>query len=304
MISSFKRAARSAYNSFKRNIGLNLATVLVIFLVITIITFLFFLKPVSEILILNIKEKIAMSVYFEEGVREDEILEIKETISKSVELKEIEYVSAEKALERFLERHKNNPVIMDSLAEIGLNPFLASLNIKTKEMGEYEQINYFLENAPFLGLINKIDYQERRPVIEKVFGFTATIRRAGTVITFVLSIIALLIGFGAIKSAIYNSREEISIMSLVGASNWFIKAPFLIQGTIIGFLSAFLAFTSTFLFSYFLNNRIETFTSGVSLFSIFVSSIAMLALIQFGVGISLGVISSFIAVERHLVKVK
>ncbi|MDD3072248.1 MAG: permease-like cell division protein FtsX [Candidatus Pacebacteria bacterium] len=300
MKSFLKRAAKSAYNSFIRNLGLNLATMFVMFLVIIIITFLFLLNPVSQVLISNIEEKISVSVYFEEGVKEEEILTIKEETEKAINLKETEYISSEKALERFIERHKDNPVIMGSLAEIGMNPFLASLNIKALQMGQYEEISYFLENAPFSGLINKIDYQERRPVIEKIFSLTSSAKKAGSLTSVILGIIALLIGFGAIKSAIYNSKEEISIMRLVGASNWFIKAPFLIQGAIIGFLSAFLAFTLTFLFSFLFNARIEAFAPGVSMLAIFTSNIGMIILIQFGAGIVLGTVSSFVAVKRYL----
>ena len=300
MLNLLNRAIKSGYKSFSRNIGLSAATIFIMLLTIIIITFLFLLNPVSEILILNIKEKIDISVYFEEGVRDEEILEIQNKITESVNTEEIEYISNRDALEKFIEKHKNNPVIMGSLAEIETNPFLASLNIKASDVAEYEKIALFLENAPFNGLINKIDYQERRPVIETVFSFISSVKRVGLIVSVILGIIAILIAFGAIRSAIYNSKEEISIMRLVGASDWFIKAPFLIQGAIIGFISGFLALILTFSFCYFLNNKIEAFASGISMFSIFVSNLGMILLIQFGLGIGLGVISSMIAIRKYL----
>lgn len=300
MLSSLKRVIKSGYKSFSRNIGLSTATIFVMVLVIIIITFLALLNPVSEILIEDIKEKIGISIYFEEGVKEEEAVEIKGKIEGSLNVESVEYISTEQALEKFVEKHKNNSVIMGSLSEVGANPFLASLNIKARDAGQYEEIAAFLEAAPFTELINKVDYHERKPVIEKVFTFTSSIKKFGFIISIIFGIIAILIAFGAIRAAIYNSKEEISIMKLVGASNWFIKAPFLIQGAIIGFLSAFIALILTFSFSYFLNSRIEAFAPGVSMISIFLSNFGMLLLIQFGTGIGLGVVSSFIAVKRYL----
>lgn len=297
---SFKRIVKSGYNSFKRNVGLSVATIFAMFLAIIIITSFFLLNPVSEVLISNIKEKISISIYFEEGVREEEILQIKEEIANSVDVREIEYISNDKAFERFVEKYQDNYVIMSSLAEIEINPFLSSLNIKANEISDYEEINLFLENATFIDLINKIDYQERRPVIEGIFFMTYNSKRAGSIISLFFGIIAVIFAFSSVKSAIYNSKEEISIMKLVGADNWFIKFPFLVQGAIIGFLSALFAFISTFLFSYFINDKIESFISGVSMFSIFISNIGTIALIQFGTGIILGIVSSFIAVRIHL----
>lgn len=302
IISSFKRAIKSGIISFTRNIGLNIATILVMVLVTIIITSLFLLNPISEVLVQNIKEKISISVYFEEGVQEEEILEIKEKISESINTKEINYISSEKALEKFVEKYKDNFTIMSSLSEIGTNPFLSSLDIKAEEIDDYEKISYFLENAPFRYLINKIDYGERKPVIDGIFSIVSATKRGGFVISIIFGLIAIIFAFTAIKSAIYNSKEEISIMKLVGASNWFIKMPFLIQGALVGLISSFFAFLLMLIFFYFFNNQIESFMGEVSVLRIYLSNSIKIILIQFGVGITLGVISSYIAVKMHLSK--
>lgn len=299
--SSLKRASKSGYKSFIRNFGLNIATVFVMFLAITIITFLFLLGPISDLLISNIKEKINISIYFEEGVKPEEIIEIRNKILEREDVKDAEYISSEEAFDRFAERYKDNFTIMSSLSEIGTNPFLSSINIKAYDVDNYQEINTFLEEAPFRDLINKIDYEERRPVIERVSSMAQIAKNMGYTISLFFGIIAIIFAFSAIKSAIYNSKEEISIMKLVGASNWFIKIPFLIQGSIIGFLSGFLSLVLVFLFSYFLDDKIESFL-GISLFFVFISNLLIILFIQFGTGIILGIISSFIAVKMHLSK--
>lgn len=295
-----KRTIKSGYVSFKRNIGLNAATIFIMVMVIFIITVLFLLNPISEILISNLQERVDVSVYFEEIASDDDVLGIKEQLSSIPEVKEIEYISREEALSRFTERHKNNPVIMASLSEIGDNPFLASISIRAWQASQYEEITAFLEGAPFKGLINKVDYHERRPVIEKVFAITASVNRAGFLFSFFLGIIALLIAFNTIRTAIYNSREEISIMRLVGASDSFIRAPFLIQGAIIGLFSAIITLLLVLGICYGFSARIESFAPGINIFNIFVSNFWTIFLIQFSLGVGLGVFSSMIAIRKYL----
>lgn len=298
--SVIKRSFKSVHKSFLRNAGLSVATLSVIFLAIIIITSVFLLNPVSEILISNLKERVNISLYFEEGVSSEEILEIKEAIERREDVKEVEYISSEEAMDRFVERHKDNPVIMSSLTEIGTNPFLSSLNIRAYQIDQYEGISIFLQDAPFREIVNKVDYQERKQVIERVSALSSSFGRGALIVALFFSFIALLFAFNAIKLAIDRSKEEISIMKLVGASNWFIKTPFLIQGAVLGFLSGLLAFGFTFFFAYLLNGRIESFLPGVNLLSILSSHIFTIILIQFGLGILIGIISSFIAVKRYL----
>ncbi len=300
MFTSLRRVIKTGWRGFRRNIGLSLATILIMVMVISLATLLFLLSPVSDILITDIKEKVDISVYFKEDVLSEDILEVETEILKIPEVKDVEYVSKEQALEKFIERHKDDPVLMESLTEVGANPFLASLNIRAWEVSQYEQVTNFLETSPFRSLIDKVDYHQRKPVIDKVFSMVSGFYKIGIFFSIVFAVVAVLIAFNTIRIAIYNSGEEISIMRLVGASNWFVRGPFLIQGIIIGFIAALITLLISFGLCYGFDNKIKAIAPEISIYSIFVSNFFLLFLIQLATGIGLGVISSYVAVRKYL----
>ncbi len=300
MFNPLKRVINAGYKSFSRNIGLSLATVFIMILVLLLLSFVFLLRPGSETLIESFEERIDISVYFQEYVGEEDVLSIKEEIKKNPDVKEIEYTSKEKALERFEERHKDNPVIIESLKEIGYNPFVHSLNIKAQEIDKYEEIAEFLKASPFATLIDDIDFYERRLVIETVAALSENVRKTFLIFIIILGLIGFLVGFNTIKMGIYSLMKEIKVMKLVGASNWFIRGPFLVQGVIVGGISAIVSLLLTFLLTYGFDTRVQFFIPEISIFNLFVNNFWSLVLLQFGIGIGLGVFSSIVAISKYL----
>lgn len=269
-------------------------------IVIFLVTMLFLLKPVSEILISEVEKKVDISVYLKEDVAAEQIMEFKSELSKIPEVKEIDYVSKEQALETFIETHKNDPVLIESLTEVGYNPFLAFLNVRAWEASQYEQVTNFLEGDSFQSLIDKVDYYQRKPVIEKVFVLANGINRIGFFLGVIFGAIAVLISFNTVRIAIHSSKEEISIMRLVGASNWFIRGPFLVQGIIVGFIAAIITFLIAFISSYFLSPKIMSLAPEINLWEVLINNLVILFLVQLATGIGLGIISSCLAVRKYL----
>lgn len=300
MLTSFGRIIRAGVKGFFRNSGLTFATIFVMFMVVFLVTLLFLFNAASNVLIADIQEKVDISVYFEEDALVDDILEVKIAVANIPEVKEVEYVSKEKALEGFIERHNDDPVLMESLTEVGRNPFLASLNIRAWQASQYSQVVNFLETSAFMGLINKIDYYQRAGVIEKVFAVTSSINKGMIFFGIFLGLVAFLIAFSTIRLAIMNNKEEISVMKLVGASNWFVRGPFLVQGVTAGVLAILLSLLFTFILSYGLNAPIKVLAPQISMFSLFISNFWLILFVQLVVGIGLGALSSFFAVKKCL----
>ncbi len=300
MLSSFKRTIKLGLESFFRNTGLTVAVVFIMIMVIFLISSLYLFNQASNILISSIQEKVDISVYFKEEVNPDKILESKAELNQVAEVKDIEYVSKETALEKFTERHKNDPVLMESLNEVGTNPFLASLSIKANQASQYEQINSFLENCSFANLIEKVDYYRRKPVIDRLFSLTSALNKGGILFSLILGAIAVLVAFNTIRIAILNSKKEISIMRLVGASNWFIRGPFVIQGIAAGVLATLITLLLTLGLSFGLDSTIKEVAPEISTFGLFLGNFWILVLIQLVAGIGLGSISSLIAVRKYL----
>ena len=300
MLASFKRVIKSGFLSFKRNFSLNISTIFVVFLAVSLVSFIFFLNLFSRILISDIEKRVDISVYFKEDAPSEKILSIKDEISKLEDVEKIEYVSADETMEKFIEKYKNDETIMESLKEIEKNPFYPSLNINAKTAQGYENIVNYLNKSVPQELIAKIDYFERKPVIDKIFSITSTVNKGGLVFGILFSIIAILAGFNTKKIAIENLKQEIETMRLVGASNWFIRGPFLVQGIIIGFFAILLSLIMIFiLFGYF-DGKIKSIEPSFSLMSLLFDNFGKLILLQLIVGVGLGIIASSFAIRKYL----
>jgi cell division transport system permease protein len=297
MIYQLKRTIKYGLKTIKRDGEIFLTSVFILFIAISLISFLFLFKKVSEFVISSIKAKADISVYFKEEAPEDEILRIKDEISKNPEIK-VDFISKDEALEEFQRRHRENQLLMVALKEVGKNPFLASLSIKANDPKVYEEVLSFLKGKELL--IEKIDYSERKPLIEKIFSLTSNCEKGGIIISSILVLISIFVIFNTTRLSIINFREEISIQKLVGASNWFIRGPFLVEGICAGLLSALLSLLIVFLTCYFLSPKLSVLFEGLNLFEIFSSNLTPLILIQFFAGILLGTIPTLVAIRKFL----
>ncbi len=300
MFVSIKRMFFAGWRGLARDGGMIVANIFIMTMAVSVISSLFLFKDISRFLVDSIQEKVDVSIYFKAEAAEEDILKVREEIAEIPEIKEINYVSKEEALEKFTRKHGNNPVLMDSLTEVGINPFLASLGVKAFQAYQYEAVVSFLESPSYNGLIEKVDYYERKPVIERIYVLTSNFNKTGIVFSIILVLLAALVAFNTIRLSIYNSREEIKIQRLVGAANWFIRGPFVIQGIICGFFAALICLLIFALMTWGFDSKAEFLFPGLGLFAFFTANFWLIFLIQLLSGIILGIISSFIAVKKYL----
>jgi cell division transport system permease protein len=302
MFTSFKRITSFAISDFARNKGISLAAIFVLVVTIMIVTGLFFFQGIASYLTLQLQNKIDVTAYFKAETLEQDILNVKDEILKmSPDVKNVEYISKEQALQIFNEKHKDNEVLARAIEEVGDNPFLPSLNITTNgDPSQYEQVANVLQTADFSKLIDKVDFSQKKDTIEKVYSIISNINKFGIIFGVILIILAILVVFNTIKLAIDNSKEEIGTMRIVGATDWFIRGPFIVQGMIYGLVSAIICLLLSALFAYSISSKIEVILPGFSTFSYFETNLWIFVLIQLGFGIGVGVLSSFIVVKRYL----
>jgi len=297
MGTTLKRIIIAGWQNFSRDGGIAVATIFILVMVIFLASTIFLSKDISQFLITSLQEKADISVYFKEFVLEDDILKIKEKLSQVPEVKNVEYVSKKEAIKRLVEKH---PQLKESVQETEGMLNLASLNVNVFEANQYQPVVNFLENSNFKDQIDGVDYYKRKPVIEKIFSLTSLFNKTGIFLSIILIITAILVTFNTIRLAILNSIEEIKIQRLVGASNWFIRGPFLVQGVISGFIAVLISALIFSLICWFLSPKIEFFFAGLNLFNLFIKNLWILLLIQFATGILLAVISSTIAIRKYL----
>jgi cell division transport system permease protein len=301
MFTNLNRILHFAFVDFLRNKGISIASVFILCVIIMLATSLLFFWGMADYLILQIQDKIDVTAYFKEEVEEKDILVARDEIAKSSVVKSVLYVSRENALENFKNKYKGNEVFEKALLEVGGNPFLPSLNIKTNgDPFEYQEVANILAQEKFVDLIEKVDFSEKKDIINTVFSIRTTVIRTGLILGLILVFIAILVVFNTIKLTVDSFKDEISTMRIVGATNWFIRGPFIIQGAIYGFISFIICFIISILSFHLLSNKISVMLPGFNSFDYFVFNIWIFIALQIVFGVGVSVISSFIAVRRHL----
>ncbi len=300
MLITFTRVIKSGWISFFRNFWVSCATVGTMIITLFVFTGILLFSHLTDNLIQNLKEKVDITVFFNEDAAESDIVIVKQELSKMSEVVKVDYISKEERLDQFKERHKDDPVILESLEELGENPLQAILNVKAAKAGSYKDVAEFLEKGKYRDLIEKVNYHQNEAIITKVFDISDAIKIGGIVIGIILALVSVLVAFNTIRLAIYSSREEISVMKLVGASNWFARGPFLLQGVLSGFFAAALNLIIFFGITWKIAPQLNIYLPGSEIFAYYYAHIWQMFLILFGIGILLGVVSSFIAVRRYL----
>jgi len=300
-ITNLKRIIFFGWQSLSRNKGLSFGVIFIMSVAVLLITSLFLFQGFSEFLISEAQKKVDISVYFKKNITPEKIFAVESDLRQTFpKVENIEYISQEKALEIFKEKHKDDTLYLDALKEVGDNPFLASLNIKTNDPNIYSQISNFLGRGPTEDLIEKVSYYQNKKVIDKLFSFTNNMKKGGIVLSVILALLIALITFNTVKLTIGSFKEEISTMRLVGASNWFIRGPFLIQGLLYGIISVLIVDIVLFSVLYFLNPKLGNWFLDFNLLNYFKTNFFLLVSVQFIFSVILGVFSSFIAVHRYL----
>ena len=302
MLTLLKRVFNFAFADFYRNKGISVAAISVLVITTLLITGIFFLHGMSGFLIETVKNKIDITAYFVADVPEEDILQVRDEILKnSPDIKSVEYVSKEEALDIFNKKHEGNEVFSQALVEVGGNPFLPALNITTSgNPAQYEQVANTLAEERFDNLIEKVDFSQKRDTIEKVFSITSNASKVAWGLGIILILVVLVVVFNTMKLVIDGSKEEIATMRIVGASSWFVRAPFIIEGGIFGFISFILCFFATIAATYFLSPILSVIMPGFNLFNFFLSNLWLVIAIQLGAGVLLGALASLIVVRKYL----
>lgn len=297
-----KRIVKAGFVSFWRNGFVSLSSVLIITLTLFSLGSIVFAGAILNSSLDQVKSKVDVNVYFVSNAKESDILALKNKIQSLPEVANVEYVSREKALANFKERHANDQITLQALDELGDNPLGAILNISAKETSQYEGIAKFLDseagdNASF---IDKVNYYQNKAAIDTLTRMINGGTKIAFGITLALIIISILIALNTIRLAIYIAREEISVMRLVGASNRYIRGPFIIAGIMYGVVSALITLAFFYPATYWISSITATFFSGFSIFTYYLANFVQLFVLIVGVGVLLGAISSYLAVRKYL----
>lgn len=295
-----QRTFKEGLDNFYRNGWLTFATVSVLAISLYIISATALLGVTANIVLKNIQDKINISVYFNQDVEEQTILDIKDQLVGFKEIKSIEYISKDQALEQFKRFGDSNQSISQALEELGENPLLSALVIKANDTSQYEEIANSLNTSSFAENISRIDFQENKAAIEKLASIIKIVEQVGITLGIVFIVIGVLITFNAIRLTMYAHRQEFEIMRLVGASNTYIRMPFIFEGIFYGVASAVIVLILLFITSQFLSPLTAGSIEGGSIVSFYLHNFFIILGLLLVSGIALGTLSAFIAIRRYL----
>jgi cell division transport system permease protein len=297
------RVAKTGLTNFTRNFWLSATATLVMVITLAILTLTLIVFNVSSAAIHSVQERVDISVYFKTEVAENQILKIKDQLLQMPEISSINYVSADQALAQFKQLHSRNSLINDSLDQLSENPLPATLQIKAKQLDQFQKISDTLKKPEYASYIqqpNGVNFEDNRVVIDRLSRLLSALKKLGAGMVIVFCFIAVLVIFNTIRLTIYNRREEVEIMKLVGATNWYIRWPFIIESMFYSLAASIITIALTipivnFLLprlSSYIGTNLSTSNPGFNLWYIF--------LMQLVIAFCLGIFSSLVAIRRYL----
>ena len=296
---SFIRVIKAGLKSVKRNFLLSTATSAILVLSLTVALGIVMFSVVVDGVVTELESKVDVSVYFKPETSESQIGEVRRSVERFPEVVDVAYTSRSEALAEFKKRHSDNEVILQALTELDENPLEARLAVRAVDASAYEAIAGFIEGR-FGPLVSKVNYRENSEIIQRVFSVTNGIQNGGVALGIILFAISGLVAFNTIRLAIFSLRDEITVMRLVGASNWFIRGPFVIAGVVHGLVAAALTYGLFYGVVRIVQDPIARFVPGVDLVAYYQANSLQLLTFVVGLGILTTILSSAVAIRRYL----
>jgi cell division transport system permease protein len=307
-ITTIIRIIRTGIINFVRNLSLAAAAIAVMTVTLTTILFSLIVNATFSNTINQINSKINISVYLNSSVTTQQVNTFMTELRNLPSVKKVNYTSQDQALAMYKSENSNNKSLIQALSVIGSNPLPASIEISPTNTENIQPIKNFLDEPQNTALQDPqagTSYSgNEKTAIDKIAHATNIIREAGVMAVIVFACVSALIIFNTIRMTIFNRRDEIGIMRLLGANNWFIKGPFVVESTLYGVISALISILIIDIL--FAGSASALQASSLGLLDIgyanhdFRTHFWILLTLQLVVGILIGAASSYIATKRYL----
>lgn len=246
-----------------------------------------------------LKSKVDITAYFNETASKDQIFAVENALLSRSDVKTVDYISKEEALKRWQERNNDNENLKNIVSET-YNPLPRSLEIKTENPEDLEAIDTFLSASDYQPLIKEISYRKNKDLVDRLVRITSFIKYIGWILSGVFVVVSILIIYNTIRLTIYARKDEIDIMNLVGASDWYIQGPFVLEGISYGILGAIVSSAILLAVSGLLVPIASNYLGIGTVSFNSAGNLAMIVSVELLTGIFLGVICSAFAVRKHL----
>lgn len=302
---TFGRVLKAGMFNFVRNAWLAIAAMAIMIITLTIILFSVIVNATFSHTVEQITDRINISIYLKDEVNEKQTQEFITDLKALPSVEKVTYLNKTQALKVYMEQNAGNASLLQAINETD-NPLPATIQVKPQNLNQLGEIRAFLERADNKKIQSDpaSDNGDRRTAIDKITHATNILRRAGIVAVLVFATISVLIIFNTIQMAIFNRRDELQIMRLLGANTWFIRGPFVVEAIIYGVLSAIISILLINALFITASTSLQATSFGILDISYsqeyFSKMYWKLLGIQLTLGILIGAASSIIATRRYL----
>lgn len=239
---SLKYLFKEGLKNLLNNIFMTLASIGVLTACLLLVGFSIILRGNMENLVKKMGQESVINIYFKDEAKPEQIEEMKNNLASNENIETVEHITKEQALENFIKLHKNsNDYAIKTLQEENFLP--VSFNVHMRNIEKMKEILKITEEEKYKNIIDEVKAPTKFTKVIKDIDRTAKITSTILIIAFIIASIVII--SNTIRAAVFSRRREIAIMKQVGATDSFVRFPFLIEGSFIGAISAIIAFVLT-----------------------------------------------------------
>jgi cell division transport system permease protein len=303
-ILDFYRICKFAWQSIKRNFWLFVMTISIMVLALFSINFLITFSFVTKQIIQIVENKTSVYVDLTAQTTSDQAKSLVAKLNEVPAVKEATFIEPEQALANFLKRHEQDPLIKDAISSLTNNPLKGSVLIKVNNIADFPNLLNDLSKQEFGQYleINDQDFLEVKNLINQISQYTAQIKKIALIVSLIFIIIAIIVVFNTIQVGTYTHKDEIGIMKLVGATNSFVRSPFLVEGFICSIVSLIIIIIVSYPLANGFQVKLDSFLQeySVNLVTLLNHNFLVIFGTQFLVAAVITFVSSLLAVRRYL----
>ncbi len=283
---------KTAWNHIHRSPYQAFAAIFIMTQTFFVVSFFTFIIFGSSRIISYFESIPQVTAFFKEEVKQEAIDELQKKVNATGKIAKMEFVSKQDAFKIYKEQNKDDPLLLEIVTADILPP---ALKISTQNIDDLPAISDTLSKSP---TVDRVVFQ--KDVVSNLTKWTDGIRRIGLALIIILSLDSIFVMVIIIGVKISQKKEEIEIMRLLGATNWYVRLPFVYEGIVYGCIGAIMGWTLATGLLYVASPTLSVFLKGIPLLPIpFLTLLALLGG-EILISIILGFLSSFIAVWRYL----
>ena len=224
----------TAAQGFWRNPVMSIASTFTIGLMLLLFAFFLATDRGLQAAVNVLESKVELALFLEDGARVSDVLDLRARIEADPAVSRVDYITKEQAMARLVDIAAKRPDIQ--IVDTSENPLQASLEVKLARAQDAPRVTAALREEIGKGVVS--DVVDNPQVVDKLLTITRVLSFGGLAVLAMMLIVALFVIVNTIRIAVHARRDEIEIMKLVGATDWFVRWPFILEGMLVGALGA------------------------------------------------------------------